>query len=169
MILGGWWDGRSEVGDDEFAEGDPAVLVLDRVAAFDLLELKAFVEAPDIGVVVVGEDEAAFDFLHDLCQALRTSSAHPHPADCAREQRSPVRKIRKLQIRGGLTVSRLDPRAGCQIRLGSKRCSSTRTSTIPTTRPFFNNAWTVDGKAPKNASGRMETSPPMSTGIPTTI
>ena len=52
---------------------------------------------------------------------------------------------------------------------GSKRCSSARTSTIPTTRPFFNNAWTVEGKAPKNASGRMETSPPMSTGIPTTI
>jgi hypothetical protein len=39
-----------EVGDDEFVEGDPAVLALDRVAAFDLLELEAFVEAPDIGV-----------------------------------------------------------------------------------------------------------------------
>lgn len=50
-----------------------------------------------------------------------------------------------------------------------KRCSSTSTRTIPTTRPFFSNAWTVVGKVSKKASGRMETIPPMSMGIPITI
>jgi hypothetical protein len=48
------------------------------------------------------------------------------------------------------------------------RCSNSRTRKIPTTRPFFNKAWTEEGKARKNPSGMMETIPPKRTGIPMT-
>jgi len=39
---------------------------LERVAAFDLPELKALVKLPDVGMIVVRKDEAALDHLQNL-------------------------------------------------------------------------------------------------------
>ena len=52
MITGELVRWGAEVCDDEFAEGGPAILSLDGAVAFELSELEAFMEAPDVGVVL---------------------------------------------------------------------------------------------------------------------